>query len=624
MACDPIVSPDRSGKDYFNKLDSLWKDVDGLTSLTECTCEAFIKLKDHSNLVKLMQEESLQRNGSLSSLQSSQSLSKSQSTTFNSHTIEKCYKLIGYPKDFKPRNESNNQNSCNKIFFANSTTTTSGSTVTSNLSNYVGDFELHRLTKEQYIKILQLIGNRQLNEEASASANMACTCLFQVFNSSVNFQKWIVDSGADQHMIVSDSLLHDIVDVSKLDLLVSYPNGTLTKIEKICNMNLSNSLTLFDVFVVPDFNVNLLFVHKVYKDSNYEIVFNEHSCKIQGLQSREMVGNGRESGGIYYINSVPSSNSSSVNNSTSICCVSKLIWHNKLGHPSDQALSSLKNKLKFGNEVLPPCDICHKAKQTRESFPVSQFVTSKLGELVHLDVWGFYRVTTTKGFSYFLTILDDYTKETWVYLLKSKDELGVKIKIVRSDNGIEFLNHIMIQLMESKGYKVLSLDSNLVFVFRDIKFYESVFPFKLKSSSLTDKSNVPLSDLFSYDESLHSSTFLDNTNLEYFRSVHQSDGTSADQDLDETCPSDVSNQTGEAHVPSSGVMFPNSSTLTEENDSININPFDGQSSRVTRSGRNVHMPVRFSGYVVEGKLKYGIERFVNYSTLNSENLFFCC
>ena len=41
--------------DYFNKLDSLWKDVDGLTSLTECTCEAFIKLKDHSNLVKLMQ-----------------------------------------------------------------------------------------------------------------------------------------------------------------------------------------------------------------------------------------------------------------------------------------------------------------------------------------------------------------------------------------------------------------------------------------------------------------------------------------------------------------------------------------------------------------------------------------
>ena len=104
--------------DYFNKLDSLWKEFDGLTSLTKCTCDASIKLKDHSNLMKLMQflsglddsysqvkshillmdplpnvktafsivsrEESLQRNGSLTSLQASQSVNKSQSSTFNS------------------------------------------------------------------------------------------------------------------------------------------------------------------------------------------------------------------------------------------------------------------------------------------------------------------------------------------------------------------------------------------------------------------------------------------------------------------------------------------------------------------------------------------------------------
>ena len=109
---------------------------------------------------------------------------------------------------------------------------------------------------------------------------MAGTCLFQGFNSSVNFQKWIMDSGANQHMIASESFLHDTVDVAKLDLLVSHPNGTSTKIEKIGNTNLSNSLTLFDVFVVPDFNVNLLPMHKVCKDSMCEVVFNEHSCKI--------------------------------------------------------------------------------------------------------------------------------------------------------------------------------------------------------------------------------------------------------------------------------------------------------------------------------------------------------
>nr|KAJ0195950.1 hypothetical protein LSAT_V11C700347840 [Lactuca sativa] len=166
---------------------------------------------------------------------------------------------------------------------------------------------------------------------------------------------------------------------------------------------------------------------------------------------------------------------------------------------------------------------------------------------------------------------------------------------------------------DKKGYKVLSLDSNLVFVSRDIKFYESVFPFKLKHSSLTDKSTVLLDDLFSYDESISYSILLDNTNLEELRGAHQLNGASADQNLDETFPSNVSNQSGEADVPSSDEVVPTSSLLTEENVSFDTNPSDG---------RTIHMPSRFSDYVVEGKHKYGIERSVNYSALNSENLCF--
>lgn len=32
------------------------------------------------------------------------------------HLIEKCYKLIGYPKGFKPNSDFNNQNNQNKLF----------------------------------------------------------------------------------------------------------------------------------------------------------------------------------------------------------------------------------------------------------------------------------------------------------------------------------------------------------------------------------------------------------------------------------------------------------------------------------------------------------------------------
>lgn len=40
---------------YFNKLDALWKEFDGLASLTNFTCEAATKLNGHSKLMKLMQ-----------------------------------------------------------------------------------------------------------------------------------------------------------------------------------------------------------------------------------------------------------------------------------------------------------------------------------------------------------------------------------------------------------------------------------------------------------------------------------------------------------------------------------------------------------------------------------------
>lgn len=346
----------------------------------------------------ISREESLQRNASLSS--DSQPVSKSQPSAFNSkfnnkfsgnkskgpvvqckncglkgHTIEKCYKLIGYPKDFKPRSDTNQKNQV-KNFNVNSSIIASG-------SSEPGESEFHQLTKDQYAKFLSLIGEKQCNEEASVNANMAGTCLFNVCNSTFNSNKWIVDSGVNRHMIASESLLYDTVDVSKLNLLVSHPNGTSAKIEKIGNLNISNSLTLFDVFVVPEFNVNLLSVHKVCKDNKCEAVFNEHSCKIQDLHSKEMVGNGNESGGLYYVDSVPSGNSFRSN--STVCCVSKLTWHNRLGHPSDQALNSLKTHLNFGNESLPPCDVFHKEKQARNSFPASQHVTSCLGELINLD-----------------------------------------------------------------------------------------------------------------------------------------------------------------------------------------------------------------------------------------------
>ncbi|GJR85280.1 hypothetical protein Tco_0209291 [Tanacetum coccineum] len=54
-------------------------------------------------------------------------------------------------------------------------------------------------------------------------------------------------------------------------------------------------------------------------------------------------------------------------------------------------------------------EVCHKAKQTRDHFPLSDHKSEKLGELIYLDFWGPYRVIHREGFKYFL-IVDDFSK----------------------------------------------------------------------------------------------------------------------------------------------------------------------------------------------------------------------
>ncbi|GKC99172.1 ribonuclease H-like domain-containing protein, partial [Tanacetum coccineum] len=146
------------------------------------------------------------------------------------------------------------------------------------------------------------------------------------------------------------------------------------------------------------------------------------------------------------------------NNCIASCFVSKPLWHQRLGHPADQVLDALKTTLNLDSHSTSDhfCETCNKAKQTREPFPLSDHKSTKIGELVHLDVWGPYKVTSRDGFRYFLTIVDNFFRVVWVYMLKGKDDFydyiisfvqmiinqfETNIKVFRSDNGTEVTNN---------------------------------------------------------------------------------------------------------------------------------------------------------------------------------------
>lgn len=69
------------------------------------------------------------------------------------------------------------------------------------------------------------------------------------------------------------------------------------------------------------------------------------------------------------------------------------------------------------------CTVCPLAKQKRLSFPNHNHLSACSFDLIHVDIWGPYHTPTVEGYRYFLTIVDDHSKTTWLYLMQLKFEV---------------------------------------------------------------------------------------------------------------------------------------------------------------------------------------------------------
>lgn len=89
------------------------------------------------------------------------------------------------------------------------------------------------------------------------------------------------------------------------------------------------------------------------------------------------------------------------------------------------------------------------------SFGTSTISSSRVFDIIHCDIWGRYNHVSLSGAYYFLTIADDYTRFTWIFMMKHKDktqpilksffnyvltQFGTRIKTFRSDNSGEFIS----------------------------------------------------------------------------------------------------------------------------------------------------------------------------------------
>nr|GEW13872.1 hypothetical protein [Tanacetum cinerariifolium] len=138
------------------------------------------------------------------------------------------------------------------------------------------------------------------------------------------------------------------------------------------------------------------------------------------------------------------------------------LWHRRLSHLNFDTNNLLsKNdivvglpKLKFINDHL--CSSCELRKAKRKSFHTKITPSSKRRlQLLYMDLCGPMRVASINGKIYVLVIVDDYSRYTWTYFLRSKDETPEVL--------IDFLSLVQRGLQaQSRAYRVFNKRTRVI------------------------------------------------------------------------------------------------------------------------------------------------------------------
>jgi histone deacetylase 1/2 len=102
------------------------------------------------------------------------------------------------------------------------------------------------------------------------------------------------------------------------------------------------------------------------------------------------------------------------------------VWHHRLGHASSRVVQQVVSR--YSLPVLPEsnndsvCDACQCGKSHQLPYLVSISVSDGPMDLIFSDVWG-PAPSSIGRYKYYVSFIDDYSKFTWVYMLRQKSEV---------------------------------------------------------------------------------------------------------------------------------------------------------------------------------------------------------
>jgi histone deacetylase 1/2 len=269
---------------------------------------------------------------------------------------------------------------------------------------------------------------------------------------------WYADTGATDHLTGQLEKLH-MKEPYQGSEQVHTGNGEGMRIshvgQALISTPSSRHLYLRNVLHVPRVTKNLLFVRRFTYDNRVYIEFHPNSLFVKDLLTGTILLRGRVRGGLYVLDAPLTT--PLLKQVFSALKASSSQWHARLGHPATQVVQHVLHHhqlLSESNKIVSVCDACQQGKSHQLPFSVSQHVTNAPLELIYSDVWGPSPQTSVSGHSYYVSFVDAYSRFTWLYLIKRKNDvfevfrqyqahverlLGHKIKYVQSDWRGEYI-----------------------------------------------------------------------------------------------------------------------------------------------------------------------------------------
>ncbi|KAK1579119.1 hypothetical protein QYE76_016956, partial [Lolium multiflorum] len=284
--------------------------------------------------------------------------------------------------------------------------------------------------------------------------------------------KWVLDSGCTSHMTGGKNLVKELRPNIN-NITVSFGDNSTSEVMGFGKVVVAHNITLVDVMLVKTLGYNLLSVSAlgkmgfaVFIDNDIVVLLWSKTLKVAFVGYREH--------NLYVVDF------SGTTTTSAMCLFGKAdvgwLWHRRLAHVNMRTLQSLHK----GNHIVGlmenvsfakdrVCRACVEGKMHDSPHPSKTIISSKrILELLHVDLFGPVTHASLGAKKHCLVIVDDYSRYTWVYFLKTKDETqqifidfatevqrqhNLLIMAIRSDNGSEFKNYTLNDFLSDEGIR---------------------------------------------------------------------------------------------------------------------------------------------------------------------------